>query len=373
MTRHLLQSLLVCLCALACPSVGLRADDDAATPVATEPASVLLLTNGDRLHGDLGSAQDDVIQWRVADGLEFPIPIGSVQSVQLVGQARTWTPAMGIDALTAEPAPAPAPDWMTEDPLEELRPELAEPEVEEEDPLETAMIPLVNPRVVFRRTYELTKRIELGGTFVDGNSESDSLNVGGELGRKTDELDETIKFGGFVSTADDALIANRWWVNANVDYTPEFCSPWFFFLTSRNQYDEFENLDYRGTFSGGPGYRFVDEPDREITVRGGPGVTMEFFRDPYRDEYTPDLFGQLEVKHPLGDRLVFESDTIVNPTIDDFRVFRVVSQNGLLLPLDESRSWNLKMGLQMEYHSDPNPGRKRADVTSTLLLVYKRN
>lgn len=340
------------------------AEEDAAAPDAGRPSGYTLeLSNGVRLHGTPEAGVGDVVRWQLA-GQEVELPFDTIRLIEDHDRGSTWIPDMGIEALLDDAA-TPTDDEAGAD---------AETADDEVEPAPTyASLPLLDPQVVFRRTYDLTRRIELGGRFVDGNSNSDSLNVLGEFGRRTDRIDEEFEFGGIVSSADGELISNQWWANGTVDFNRADDAKWLFFITSRNEYDQFENLDYRGTLSAGLGYRFYKEQNCELTVRVGPGVTGEFFRNPYRDEITPDLFGQLEWKQPLGDRLVYENNTTINPTVEDFRIFRVVNRNGLLLPLDEEKQWNLKLGVRIDYNSFPNPGKDPTDYTTSLLLVYKRN
>jgi putative salt-induced outer membrane protein YdiY len=376
------------------PSVELVDGPHAALDVAidranAEPPFLVEFTNGDRLRGEALGVRADRLLWRFDFGSEIVLPLDALARIERTDGSAVWTPEVGdVDALFGEkpaeesdaPQQLPLGVPVEDDPAagdvsEEAAPEEAGPAFTLLDPnlvFEAPKLVLEAPKFVARRAASATERIEFGGTFIDGNSESDAMNLNGEFADTTDRRKHQVKFGGFVAGARDEITANRWFVNGTFDFNRPKTARWLLFVTSRNEYDEFENLDYRGTLSAGVGYRLVNRVDREVLFRVGPGVTGEFFRDPYRERITPDLFGQMEIEWPVFDRLIYEHDTTVNPSIEDFRIFRLVSTNGLLLPLDEDETWNLKFGVRWEYNSQPNKNRLPSDYTTNLLLVYKR-
>jgi putative salt-induced outer membrane protein YdiY len=84
------------------------------------------------------------------------------------------------------------------------------------------------------------------------------------------------------------------------------------------------------------------------------------------------LFGEVEFRWPLFDRMEVEHKSTINPSVEDFQIFRVVSNYGISLRLDESAKWNFKLGLRHEYNSKPNNNREKSDYTTNILLVYSR-
>lgn len=215
-----------------------------------------------------------------------------------------------------------------------------------------------------------TKRLEVGGRFLDGNKNQDYLDVNGKLERVQGRQMFSGEFGGQFGQSDGRRVANRWYANGTQDFSRD--GKWIVYFTSKNEFDEFEHLDYRGTLSSGFGYRFFNDKERRWIARVGPGLTHEIFEEPHRDETTLDLFVESELKWPVLERVRVENKATFTPSIDDFQVFRLLSDSGLLFQLDNDERWLLKLGMRLEYNSEPNPGRLPADYTSSILLVYTR-
>ena len=220
---------------------------------------------------------------------------------------------------------------------------------------------------MFGRNYEnaleemalWTQRLELGARFRDGNSEEDFIEVGSKLERTDSDRMMGFEFGGQYARTNGQPTANRWFGNVTIDLSRE--GNWILFMANRNEFDEFENLDYRGTVAGGLGYRFFNEKTRRIIVRLGPGVTYQKFHAPKVIRTTPDLLAEVEFRWPLFGRAQFEQKTTVTPSLDDFQVFRLQSNYGIVVQLGEDERWSLKLGLQHDYNSRPNVNTKTSD------------
>lgn len=217
-----------------------------------------------------------------------------------------------------------------------------------------------------------SRRLQVGGQFLDGNTQSDLLDVITELERGTPTQMRQVDLGGQWARNQNRQTANRWFVNSNFDWPIYEESQWITFITSKNEYNALQNLDYRGTVSGGSGYRFYFEPTKRLIARFGPAFTVEVFHDPVQQRHTPDLFGEIELRWPLRERLQFEERFRVQPSLLDFELVRIFSTTGLLWDLDENNCWKLRLGLQYNYNSQPNEGRVPSDYISTLSLVYLR-
>ncbi|MFN0195493.1 MAG: YdiY family protein [Planctomycetaceae bacterium] len=217
---------------------------------------------------------------------------------------------------------------------------------------------------------EWTQRLELGARILRGNSEEEFVNLGGKFQKKTDAKLTQIDFSGQYGRNRSIIATNRWILNSNTDFNQE--GNWIIYVVTKNEYDEFENLDYRGTLSSGLGYRFINEEKRKLIGRFGPGVTYEKFNSPSNSRTTPDMFAELESIWPLGASATYEHRTTVHPSISDFGIVRIVSSNGLLYSLDDKGRWQFKADLRWEYNSQPNPGRLRSDYTTNFSIVYNR-
>lgn len=215
-----------------------------------------------------------------------------------------------------------------------------------------------------------TSRFIIGARYLSGNSNQSAIDVAADFEKKLDTRATQFNLGGQFGESNNTIVANRWFANSTTDfYRGEHL---IIFLRALDQYDQLQNLDYRGTFSLGPGYRFFDDDRRRLVVRAGPAVTTELFHRPFLHRTSPDIFGEVEVRWPLWERLKWEQKSTVFPSVENFEVARAQSQTSLFYALDERERWSLRLGFLYQYNSQLTAGRVPSDYTTNLSVVYQR-
>jgi len=319
-----------------------------------EDPEILHLQGGEQLSGISRGFADGMLRWELPQGSELTLPLEAIDRIEY----------SSVDS--AVPLA----------PVETLDPSLDASDAEED--LNGRFQPFHSTIDVFEhsadRALEVadnwTERIEVGGRLLDGNSNEDFFNLSATLERQVENRFAQFEFGGQYGQSDGDPNTNRWFGNSNFDFDHE--GNWICFISTKNEFDEFENLDYRGTFSTGMGYRFYNEDDKRLILRVGPAATYEKFHAPAKTRTTPDLLGEIELRWPIFERTSIEHKTTVHPSMADVNVFRLVSNYGLLVHLDEDSAWSLKIGTRHEYNARPNQDRKPSDYTTSLQLVYTR-
>ena len=364
--------------ATVCPNTANAQEVPPLLPEAAPPREVLVLIDGERLSGTSRGLADGHLRWQLPTGQEMLIPLSVVDHID---HLPTDLAALATGKPSAEP-PAVKIDRVKIDPVK------IDPAVE---PAQLVVPPVVVPPVVpllpiteawyqaGRSTYASTagltaawtKRFELGGNFTDGNSQTSEYLVGGLMERKYEKWSFQTDWNGRYGTARNRVTQNKVLINGTTDYKHD--GNWIFFATQRHVFDQLADLDYRGTFAFGPGYKFYDDDDKRLIVRIGPGATVEKYDPPTGFRTTPDIFIETDSRWPIYERTQFENKNVLTPSIDDLSIFRLVSTYGLLVQLDESERWALKFGLRHEHNSLPNAGKKENDYTSSFSIVYTRD
>lgn len=350
--------LLIAVCAIPWV-VGLPVR--AATPVfesdGAPPPTVetLYFENGQYLSGKSLGVEKGEILWELAPEEILRVPLNRVDRLE-----------MGPPPLPEVPPPPPAPaDTPTPDqPLE------AEPGWIEQIPLISDIPDYANQAST--KVVEWTKRVQFGGNFNEGNSQTANFTFNADFENSTPRVMRQIESGGLLNRSDGEITANRWWANLNIDWSKTPDTKWIMFVTSKNEYNDLTNLDYRGTVSSGIGYRWVNTGDKRLITRLGPGFTTEVFNSPYDVRTSADLYAELELKWPLCKRTNFEHKVRVQPNVGDWEIVRVSSTSNIFIPLDEKDRWKLSFGMKYDYLSVPNPGRVPSDVTTSFSIVYLR-
>jgi putative salt-induced outer membrane protein YdiY len=343
-------------------TVGAVNADEERAAGGSDVREVLILKNGDRMSGTSAGVADGQLDWELPFGGSARIPLEQVDRVE-----RYDDPAASMSTLTnAAPHPV-APDV----PAPELPP-VVETTVAPvpEAPADPEWFHGRAARAVTESFTEWTKRIGFGGRFVEGNSRETNLDLSANLERKRADRQTQINLGGQFGQANGVRGVNRWFANSTTDVI--ISEPWIWFLNVNDEYNERQNLDYRGTLSFGPGWRPYNEDKKRLIVRVGPAVTYEVFHKPADQRVTPDLFTELEFRWPMSDSMQFEHRTTVNPSLHDLGLFRAVSNSAVQWALDSEKRWSFRIGVQYQYISQPNSGRRPGDYFTTIQLVYQK-
>ena len=272
--------------------------------------------------------------------------------------------AAAVLGLPASLSPAEPPRGVT--PLPPLD-GTAEDEPVESDELET----LVEESWWFEPNYWYgpfwSGKIELGINGSAGNADSLSLRAGANLKRETETHTLTAKAthartsSAGIETQNNAL--------GDVKLERHFDdSPWSLFVTSSLEYDEFKAFDLRLAGSTGLGFRFVDNDRITLAGRFGAGVSHEIGGPD--DRYVPEAVYGLDYEHQLTERQKLSATVDYFPDWSDFVNYRIVTDAGWEVLLDEASHLTLKIGVIDRYDSTPN-GRKPNDFDYSVLLLWK--
>lgn len=365
---------LAALAAAVAVLLGTAQGDDPAAPA--ERIEILVLKNGDRVSGRSVVLGDGSLRWLLPYGREIDVPLALVDYIEQVPtdeELLELPPAPAAGPPPAPPAPdapaAPGTEPAVPPPVE-VPPVLAEPA-----PLTKAWYEAYRSTSTFTRDQagKWTKRVELGGTWVDGNSETSEAYIGGSFERQFQQVFHQLEWNGRHATAGEKVTQSRWQFNGTTDLSKNENGKWIIFATHRHLFDELADVNYRGTYASGLGYRFVNEKEKRLIVRLGPGVTIEKYDPPLGSRLTPDLFSEAEAKWPVFDRTLLEYKGTFTPSLDDLGVFRMTSNYGLLVKLDDKEHWAMRVGLRHDHNSQPNPGKEENDFTTTFSVVYIRD
>ncbi len=297
---------------------------------------------------------DGQLEWELPFGRSVMVPLDQVDRVERHGDATPIdTPSSPI-AATLEPVASAVPNGAVPPPA--LVPDPVVSGVPDEASTDPEWFHRRAMRALTESFTEWTKRIGFGGRFVEGNSRETNLDLSANLERKRDDRQTQINLGGQFGQANGVRGVNRWFANSTTDMA--LTAPWIWFLNVNDEYNERQNLDYRGTLSFGPGWRPYNEDKKRLVVRVGPAVTYEVFHAPADQRVSPDLFTEVEFRWPLSDSMQFEHRTTVNQSLHDFELFRGVSNSAVQWALDSEKRWNFRIGVQYQYISQPNAGRR---------------
>ncbi|MFV1966709.1 MAG: YdiY family protein [Pirellulaceae bacterium] len=273
-------------------------------------------------------------------------------------------------AVTAQQAPAPwqPPEVDYWPPFDGA---LAEPSLVAEAPLLEEELP--GSESYWGWSYDWIKAVdwdggvELGLNGSEGNSETMSLRSGLNLKRKTDINEMKTDLTYLKTTTAGVESQHNAIFNAGYE---RFLgdSPWTYFLKSGIEYDEFKAFDLRLILSGGWGYRWWRTDTLKFKTRIGTGVSREI--NGPDNAWAPEAVFGTDYEWQISDRQKLSSTVDYYPQWSDFNNYRIVTDAGWEVLLDEVANLSLKLSVKDRYDSTPN-GRRPNDVDYAVLLLWK--
>lgn len=132
--------------------------------------------------------------------------------------------------------------------------------------------------------------------------------------------------------------------------------------------DKFEELDLRANLTGGLGYFLIKEDTHELKPRLGAGYEISAFENKANEDEMI-LSAGYDYKLELYEKLRFTHNFTYLPTIDaPTENYRLDSDAALAYPINDAKTWNLELGLQNQYDSEPAAGVKEMDTYYSLGL-----
>jgi hypothetical protein len=212
-----------------------------------------------------------------------------------------------------------------------------------------------------------TGSFELGLNAAKGNAQSVSIVLGADLKRKTGSHTLALK-------ADHARTSNRSIDSQNnalgeVRLDRHFGeSRWSLYTIGALEYDEFKAFDLRLSASMGLGYSVIKNDVTTLTGRFGSGVSHEIGGPD--DSYVPEANFGIDFERELNYRQKLVITVDHYPDWGNWNSYRVVTDAGWEILIDEEANLSLKISLIDRYDNTPN-GRKPNDLNYSFVLLFK--
>lgn len=206
--------------------------------------------------------------------------------------------------------------------------------------------------------------LELGVEGTDGTTDTFDAFGRADLYRDTYNDSLNLFLLGRYGTLEDARDESEVQLGAYYEYRFEATDQRLYvYGRGLNEYDEFENIRYRGELAAGPGYYWIREEDHELKTRAGVGLRHESFLDATPDETSGLIELGLNYRLDIQEWLRFTSEIVWTPTFNGLDDYRLTNDNALRIPIGDSEIWALKFGVLFEYDPIVPPGIENLEVT----------
>ncbi|TWT98466.1 DUF481 domain-containing protein [Stieleria varia] len=214
---------------------------------------------------------------------------------------------------------------------------------------------------------------ELGLDGSRGNAQTLAIQTGLEMKRKTDlytlGIDIDYRFANTRNQVTNQEQTTEDNGRFNLDYDRLLNdSPWSAFGKFGMEFDQFKAFDLRLNLNAGVGYHWIRNDRTTLVTRFGSGASKEIGSPD--DAWKPEAVFGLESEHQLNASNKLKAKVDYFPAWEDFSDYRLVTDLGWEILLNDSENLSLKLALTDRYDSTPQ-GAKPNDVYYSLLFLVK--
>lgn len=349
MTRTRISAAL--FCALFASTAALRADE-------------VLFKNGDRLTGTVVSADGGKLTIKTAVAGEVKVDMKDVKTFS-TDQPLDLRLSNGA-TLKDKVVPATQPGTVETAGAGTIQAPGATPTAPApSQPVVLADVKKINPPPV-----AWTGSIRAGGLLTRGNTDSDSINVGADATRRTDDDRTSLAAGYFfgrekVGGQPKETTTNNWFAQGKYDYF--FAPKWYAYGLMRIEQDQIADLDLRLTPGVGVGYQWIEEPDFKFSTEAGATWVYESYSNDGTDEHFAARLAY-HVEKKLNDRVALFHNFEYLPSVQDLGDYNFNADAGMRVSLTKKMFSELKA--EWRYDSTPAPGKSNDDTRYILSLGW---
>jgi putative salt-induced outer membrane protein YdiY len=234
-----------------------------------------------------------------------------------------------------------------------------------EDPQVTAMKKEIASR---ERKWAFETAFDLTGKRGNSNSNGLASSFTATLASAQDAL-KFYATANYANSEDGAGLTTKTAdeLKGGVDYSSFFSDRSGWFVRQELERDNVEDVDLRSTTDAGFTYRMIKTERQLLVGRAGAGYRFESFGSGL-DKKGAVLSLGLNNSLKFGDRVSLVTELQYLPAIDDFADYRFVHDSALEIPIT-AQFWKLRVGMNNQFNSRPQPGREDLDTTYYTRLV----
>ncbi len=208
-----------------------------------------------------------------------------------------------------------------------------------------------------------TGTVGLAGTT--GNSETLTFTVAINAARATRTDKTSLYFSAIKASAltsgENQETARA--VRGGISYNHNINNPRLFFnVFNDDEYDRFQDLDFRFVIGGGLGFHAVKDAKSSLDLLAGGDFNHSKFSTPLTRDDGEFFWGDEYSLQLSASTSLMQSFRMFN-NLSETGIYRVNFDVGLAMKLSKRVTWNL--ALSDRYLSDPAPGRKTNDFLYT--------
>jgi putative salt-induced outer membrane protein YdiY len=229
-------------------------------------------------------------------------------------------------------------------------------------------LPPVEPLPVPKKVKLWSGSLQFGMDGVEGNTQSMNLRFGFDARLKTDLHLFYLNADYTLVTSNYSQTTNRLYSQARYErIIPD--TDWTLFEGATGEYDRFQPYVFRVTDYAGVGYWVFRSSQASLKTRFGGGFSHDY-DGPHDKVYAPELLIGIDYERKISERQRLTAMLEYMPNVTDFESYRLNTQAGWELLLDQETNLSLRFAVRNRYTSNPGAGKPN-DLDYAALLMWK--
>ncbi|KVW99617.1 DUF481 domain-containing protein [Thiobacillus denitrificans] len=315
-------------------------------------ADTVSLANGDRLSGTLVRMEADSLVLETPYAGKLKLPWAQVSRIETDAPVRVRL-ADGTE-LDGQLRAADA---------RQLRIRIGN--LAETTPLALDRIAAINPPLHPDKTV-LSARVSLGGSYARGNTDAQTLHLGGEWVARNPSQRVTLDAELNEASQDRSNTASNW--RAGLKYDHFLKGKTYLYANTRFDHDGQADLDLRSTLGVGIGRQFVDRGDLKFALEGGASLVSEDYGSAPDERFPSARFGLKYEQAFWQGRLKLFHNSDVLLSLESLADYLYQSRTGVRVPMGNGLS--LGTQVNVDYDAVPAAGKDTTDTALIFKLDY---
>ena len=209
--------------------------------------------------------------------------------------------------------------------------------------------------------------IDLSMHSSTGNTQEQSTRFGGHVKRELIDTRSTLDTSYYHKIKEGEITDNKFTLGYSHDWLdPE--SIWFYFMSGRFDYDEFESWQKRANGQVGPGYHLIKTDDINLDIRLGLGARKEWGSQNNNPKFEGLIGADFEWE--ITDTQIFTLSPHFFPVVGDLDDYRARVAGEWRFLFDKDMNLSFLIGTLYEYQSVVDPGKEHGDLRVYLGLQF---
>ena len=230
----------------------------------------------------------------------------------------------------------------------------------ETTPLALEQLAAINPPRHPNKTV-VKGRVSLGGSYAQGNTDAQTLHLGGEAVARNPTQRVTLD-GELNEASQDGLnTASNWRLGMKYDHFLREKS--YVYVNTRFDHDGKADLDLRSTLGVGAGRQFFERDDLKLSLEGGVSLVSENYGSAPDERFPGARIGLKYEQAFWQEKLTLFHNSDVLLSLESIEDYLYQSRTGIRVPLGNQ----LSLGSQVNFDYDAVPAAGK-DSTDTALI-----